>query len=92
MEEQKQGSQKQPGGQHLGGQSLGGQRPRWPKRGDQGPSDQSGQRPPMWQEGHEPREERGFFVLRTYIVGRMEVRELHFDWRVKMVPASPGDT
>ena len=34
---------------------------------------------------------RGFrsFVLRTYIVGRIGVRELHIDWWVKVVPASP---
>ena len=28
------------------------------------------------------------FVLRTYVVGGMGVRELHIDWWVKVVPAS----
>ena len=31
------------------------------------------------------------FVLRTYIVGGVGVRESQIDWWVKMVPASPGD-
>ena len=30
----------------------------------------------------------GSFVLRTYIVGEMGVRELPIDWWVKVVPAS----
>ena len=31
------------------------------------------------------------FVLRTYIVGKMGVRELHIHWWVQMVPASPRE-
>ena len=34
----------------------------------------------------------GSFVLRTYVVGRMGVRELRVDWWVKVVPASPRGT
>ena len=29
------------------------------------------------------------FVLRTYMVGGMGVRELHLDWLLKVMPASP---
>ena len=54
-----------------GGQHPAGQRSEWPKRG--------GQRTPVWQESHEPREESESFVLRTYIVGGVGVRQLHID-------------
>ena len=34
----------------------------------------------------------GSFILRTYIVGRIGMRELHTGWWVKVVPASPRGT
>ena len=47
-----------------------------------------GQWPKEWR-GQEKRES---CVLRTYIVGGVGVKKLHFDWQVEVVPASPGET
>ena len=62
------------GGQHPDGQRPGGQK--------------RGQRPPLWPEAIRAKRVRESFVLRTYVVGRVWKKKLHFDWQVKVVPAS----
>ena len=67
------------------------------KRGVQGPHGQglAGQGSPILQESHKAKsrgQESEFFVLETCIVDGVGVKKLHFDWQVKVVPASPGET
>ena len=66
---------KGPGGQYPDGPRPGGQKgvARDPQgRGQVARGPQCGKR-------HEPKEQSKSFVLRTYTVGRMGVRELYFD-------------
>ena len=43
----------------------------------------------MWQESHGAKRGEAF-VLRTYIIGGVQVKKLHFGWRVKVVLAFWG--
>ena len=71
--------------QSKSGWSRGGKR--------QGASTQvakrGGQGSPVWQESHKAKREKSS-VLRTYIVGGVGVKKLHFHWRVKVVSAFRG--
>ena len=57
---------------------------------ENGPCRGGGERHRVWwqKQGHQ---EHRSFVLRTYVAGGMGVRELHIDWWVQVVPASPGE-